>query len=63
MYGQRLSKDVIRTKPAYIVGKDNSAKTFAQNIVKGGKAPKLRKAKKEEIILDLNHETPKIASR
>ena len=40
--------------PAYRVGRKNRAMTFAQNIVKGGNAPKLRKAKKEEIVLDLN---------
>ena len=58
-----MSKEVSSNKPAYRAGKEARANTFAQNIVKGGKAPSLRKAKKEERSLELNHDTPKRASR
>jgi len=51
------------TKKEYKVGKDSRASTFAQNIVRGGRAPSLTKAKKEEIRLKPNQEIPRRASR
>jgi len=47
-YGQRQSKEMTSTKHEYKEGKDSRASTFAQNIVRGGSAPSLQNAKKEE---------------
>ena len=48
-YGHNLRSETIITRTAYKNGSVVSANTFAQNIVRGGKAPSPKKAKKEEM--------------
>ena len=48
-YGHNLSRETVITRKEYKNGSDSRANTLAQNIVRGGKAPSPKKAKKEEI--------------
>ena len=49
IYGHNLSNETTITRTEYTKGKEERAKTLAQNIVRGGKAPSPKKANKEEI--------------
>jgi hypothetical protein len=49
IYGHNLSRLTPMTRTEYTKGRAERAKTFAQNIVRGGKAPSPKKAIKEEI--------------
>ena len=47
-YGQRVKIETKRTKKTKMLGRQEMARTLAQNIERGGREPSLKKAKKGE---------------
>ena len=47
-YGQRVKIETKRTKNTKMLGRQEMARTFAQNMERGGREPSLKKAKKGE---------------
>jgi len=47
-YGQRVKIETKRTKKTKMLGRQEMARTLAQNMERGGREPRLKKAKKGE---------------
>ena len=62
-YGQRVKIETKRTKKTKMSGRQEMARTFAQNMERGGREPSLKKAKKGERRGVWDTETPSRASK
>jgi len=62
-YGQRVKIETKRTKKTKMLGRQEMARTLAQNMERGGREPNLRKAKKGDRRDVCDTETPRRASK